>query len=133
MIDIQLYLSAYRSFIASFEEALKKHYDINDNLYEDCIGVLFERIGSIDDFNYRFHGGGCEVIQNNIICDYDFIPYDEVFKYQYTIWKLYKFIKSDSNISITEEKLKKEIEDLVETGQIKKLVIDKKVYDTYFL
>lgn len=133
MIDIQLHLRIYRSFIISFEEALKKHYDINDNLYEDHIGVLFERKGSIDDFNYRFHGGGCEVIQNNIICDYNFIPYDEDLKYQYTIWNLYKFIKSNSDINITEEKLKKEIEALVEIGQIRKLVIDNKVYDTYFL
>ncbi|WP_353166185.1 DUF6896 domain-containing protein [Empedobacter brevis] len=133
MIDIPLYLRTYTSFIVSFEEALKKHYDINDNLYEDYIGVLFEREGSIDNFNYRFHGGGCEVIQNNIVCDYNFIPYSIEFKYQYTIWKLYKFIKSYSNMSITEEELKKEIETLVEIGQIKKLVIDNKVYDTYFL
>lgn len=133
MIDIQLHLRIYRSFIVSFEETLKKHYNINDNLYEDYIGVLFERKGSIDDFNYRFHGGGCEVIQNNIICDYNFIPYDEDLKYQYTIWNLYKFIKSNSDINITEEKLKKEIEALVEIGQIRKLVIDNKVYDTYFL
>lgn len=133
MIDIQLHLRIYRSFIVSFEETLKKHYNINDNLYEDYIGVLFERKGSIDDFNYRFHGGGCEVIQNNIICDYNFIPYDEDLKYQYTIWNLYKFIKSNSDINITEEKLKKEIEALVEIGQIRKLVIDNKVYDTYSL
>ncbi|GEM53205.1 hypothetical protein EB1_29950 [Empedobacter brevis NBRC 14943 = ATCC 43319] len=133
MIDIPLYLRTYRSFIVLFEEALKKHYDINDNLYEDYIGVLFDREGSIDNFNYRFHGGGCEVIQNNIVCDYDFIPYDEVLKYQYTIWNLYTFIDTYFNIQIDESDLKKEIEALVEIGQIKKLVIDNKVYDTYFL
>ncbi|WP_353097485.1 DUF6896 domain-containing protein [Empedobacter brevis] len=133
MIDIPLYLRTYRSFIVLFEEALKKHYDINDNLYEDYIGVLFEREGSIDNFYYRFHGGGCEVIQDDIVCDYNFIPYDEVLKYQYTIWNLYTFIDTYFNIKIDESDLKKEIEALVEIGQIKKLVIDNKVYDTYFL
>ncbi|WP_312921092.1 DUF6896 domain-containing protein [Empedobacter brevis] len=102
MIDIPLYLRTYRSFIVLFEEALKKHYDINDNLYEDYIGVLFERKGSIDDFNYRFHGGGCKVIQNNIVCDYNFIPYSIEFKYQYTIWNLYTFIDTYFNIKIDE-------------------------------
>ncbi|SFN70912.1 hypothetical protein SAMN05421738_12310 [Algoriella xinjiangensis] len=133
MIDIQLYLRTYRSFIVSFEEALKKHYDINGNLYEDYIGVLFEREGSVDNFNYRFHGGGCEVIQNNIICDYDFIPYDKNLKYQYTIWNLYTFIDTYFDIKIDESNLKKEIEALVEIGKIKKLIIDNRVYETYFL
>lgn len=132
-MEVKKYLEVYKSFIIEFEEAIKQYYKINDNLYEGYIGILFEREGSIKNYKYRFHGGGCEIIQNDIICDYDYIPYDRNFKYQYTIFSLNTFIKTYFNLKIDERDLKKEIEELVKKGEIKKLIEEGREYDDYFI
>ncbi|WP_333662215.1 DUF6896 domain-containing protein [Chishuiella changwenlii] len=132
-MGIKKYLEIYKSFIIEFEETIKQYYKINDNLYEGYIGVLFKREGSIKNYKYRFHGGGCEVIQNDIICDYDYIPYDRNFKYQYTICSLHTFIETYFNLKIDKKDLKKEIEEFVKKGEIKKLIEDGREYDVYFI
>lgn len=131
-MEVKKYLEAYKFFIIEFEEAMREHYNFQDNL-SDNLNILFESEGSIENYKYRFHGGGCEIIQNNIICDYDFANYRKDFNYEYSIWKLYVFIKTYFNIDIHEANLKLEIEELVKKGEIKKLIIDGRVYDVYFI
>lgn len=124
-MEIKKYLEAYKLFIVEFEEAMKKNYHFEGNI-SDYVNILFEDTGSIKNYKYHFHGGGCEIIQNNIICDYDIINYGKDFKFEFSIWKLYTFIKIYFNIDIEEENLKQEIEAFVKIGTLQKFIEDGK-------
>lgn len=46
---------------------------------------LIKKIYDYIKIKYHFHGGGCEIIQNNIICDYDIVNYGKDFKFEFSI------------------------------------------------
>lgn len=94
-----------------------------DYIY-NYIGVLFDKNGKIADYEYHFHGAGCRVLKKNVICEYDFLKYSKILKYQFSVWKLDEFIKSFYGIDIEDIKLREQLELLVKLNKLNKLQID---------
>lgn len=87
----------------------------------------------VKDYEYFFHGAGCRIVKNKIICEYDFLSYEDGFSYQFSIWKLKSFIESFYEIPLNEKELKQKIEELVTKGFLKKLKIENRIFDIYIV
>ncbi|WP_419494266.1 DUF6896 domain-containing protein [Chryseobacterium bernardetii] len=82
-MEISIYLLDYENFIIKFENALKEKYQIKDDIYE-YIGTIVKKKDSFHNYQYNFHGAGCKITFNNIVCEYDF-SLDENSKYQFSL------------------------------------------------
>ena len=132
-MDLLNNIKKYKEFIQIFEEKLSKKLNIKEENLYDFINKIDVKNGEVLDYQYSFHGGGCTIKKQNTICEYDFIPYSTVFKYQFSTWKLKCFIDTYHNIEIDEKILKKEIEKLVDHNKLTKLKIEGKVFDIYLI
>ena len=130
-MEIMNYLLDDENFIIKFENALKEKYQIKDDIYE-YIGTIVKKKDSFGNYQYSFHGAGCKIAINNIVCEYDF-SLDENSKYQFSLWKLKTFIESFYQNKIEDVELRKSMEDLVSKNLLKKLIIEEKVFDIYLL
>lgn len=131
-MDILECIRSYRNFILVFETSMKKKYNINDNIY-NYIGVLFERNGNLGKYEYIFHGSGCKIISENVICEYDFLNYDENTQYQFSVWKLKSFIESFYHKNIVQSELKESLDNLVIKKQLRKLELEGRIFDIYLM
>lgn len=129
-MEIVKYISDYKNFIIRFENILKEKYQIKHNIYQHMDIIKASDI--LNNYQYNFHGAGCRVIFNNIICEYDFLL-DENSKYQFSVWKLKTFVESLHEEELENTELKNSLEDLVAKNLLKKLVIEGKVFDIYLI
>lgn len=125
-------LNEYVDFIRAFENSLKIKYNTNKN---PCavVGKLFERKGSIDGIDYRFHGTGCTAEKNGIIYAYDISIFveDEI---EFSLWEFSEFIRTHPKYSIlkySSEDIESELAKLIDKGILSWLVIMGRVYKTY--
>ncbi|WP_409574954.1 DUF6896 domain-containing protein [Sphingobacterium siyangense] len=42
-------------------------------------------------FNYHFHGAGCRLEKDGVICEFDFMPTNE-YSIKFCLWKMCEFI-----------------------------------------
>ncbi|MDP9957293.1 hypothetical protein J2X97_002959 [Epilithonimonas hungarica] len=131
-MDIIKYIEDYKKFITEFEGTIKDNYHIDDNIY-DYLGIIFPKKGLLGKYGYTFHGAGCRVISENIICEYDFLDYDEKYSYQFSLWKLKTFIESYSKKNVNQIELKNLLEEKVSQNKLKKLVIDGRTFEIYLI
>lgn len=133
-MEVIRWISDYKSFIKEFESVLFSKFEIKkpDYIY-NYIGALFDKNGKIADYEYHFHGAGCRVLKKNVICEYDFLKYSKILKYQFSVWKLNEFIKSFYGIEIEDIKLREQLELLVKLNKLSKLQIDDKVFNIYLI
>lgn len=129
-MEIIKYISDYEDFIIKFENVLKEKYQIKDNIYKH-IDILKKK-DSFDNYQYNFHGAGCKITFDSIICEYDFLL-DENSKYQFSVWKLKTFIESLYKNKVEDIELKNSLEDLVSKKYLKKLIIGEKIFDIYLI
>lgn len=133
-MEVLKYIYNYKSFIEQFENRIISECNIKDknNVY-DFVGLSFPGSGHIGDYEYHFHGAGCRVLKKNVICEYDFLKYSKILKYQFSVWKLNEFIKSFYGIDIEDIKLREQLELLVKLNKLSKLQIDDKVFNIYLI
>jgi hypothetical protein len=136
MINLRTILNDYVAFIKLFEATLKEKYGVKTNPYLN-VGVpgLINRTGVIGGYEYRYHGLGCEIRYQDIICDYSIVP-DQGTEIQFSIWALSQFIKTNlkySDYAVNEKVLKDHIKDLVKKGVLSMLEIDGRVFEAYLI
>lgn len=129
-MEIVKYLSEYRNFIVEFENILKNKYQIEDDIYLHL--DIIKKSDFIDNFQYNFHGAGCKITFNKIICEYDFLL-DDNSKYQFSLWKFKTFVESLHEKKLDDAELKCSLENLVSENFLRKLIIEGKVFDIYLI
>lgn len=116
-------INSYIKFIRTFESFFKKEYGIKNDLWDE-IGKLIPREGNIGGYKYNFHGRGCRIEFNKIICEYDsgFINQGII---NFSVWKLFKFIETSPNLSnMSMSDVNSGILDLIEKKIVEKSVLD---------
>jgi len=125
-------LKEFIAFIRIFEDLIKAKYDTDKN---PCAiaGTLFDRIGTINGIEYRFHGTGCTFEKNGIVCGYD-ISIFEKDEIQFTLWEFSEFINTHPNykkFNYNEEFIENELSKLIDEEVLAWLIIMDRVYLTY--
>ena len=82
----------YIEFIKKFEGKLNSKFKISGNIWERS-GKDFPKSGKVGDYKYSFHGAGCRIENNGIICEYDIAPLNGK-SIKFSLWKLANFIKT---------------------------------------
>jgi hypothetical protein len=125
-------LYEYIEFIRAFEKSLKVKYITKKN---PCLvaGILFERIGTINEIEYRFHGTGCTAEKDGVIYTYDISIFqnDEI---HFSLWKISEFIRTHpiySKLNYNQEFIEKELAKLINEGILEWLIIMGRVYHIY--
>ncbi|WP_437922107.1 DUF6896 domain-containing protein [Sphingobacterium sp. LRF_L2] len=109
MENIQLILSDYLRFIDDFRIKLLK--STGKNFFDIDV-----KMGTIDYFTYLFHGAGCRLEKDGVVCEFDFLPENE-YPIKFTVWEIYEFIRTNKiwqhltmELSDIESKLAKQVE-----------------------
>lgn len=89
MQDIKLILHYYLHFIEHFRKCLLHH---TGNSFFD-FNVETGRAGQVEDYTYLFHGAGCRVEKDGIVCEFDFLPKNE-YPIKFSLWKFQEYIRT---------------------------------------
>ncbi|WP_411811939.1 DUF6896 domain-containing protein [Chryseobacterium scophthalmum] len=85
-------LNDYIFFIREFENLLRKKYNLDaSRRITSGIDVEFNRKGHIKDYEYMFHGRGCRLERDGIICEYGYYGT----KITFTLWDMKQFINTN--------------------------------------
>ncbi|MGM5631428.1 hypothetical protein O2K51_11045 [Apibacter raozihei] len=128
----------YVKFINEFEKELIKEYNLKDK-YWHVRGAAFNRLGKAGNFRYRFHGIGCEIQKNEILCDYSIIPYGTEGEYYYICFNDYElkcFIETFSiykNLNIKENEVKNQLQKYIDDKTLKCLYQGEIRFDSYLI
>ena len=109
-------INTYKSFIKDFEKKMITKYNLKENPFCKA-GVLFDRKGFFEGYNYSYHGAGCRLEKDGIICEYDVTPF-EGNEIEFSLWKFSEFIRTHpkyknsiyNNEKIIEDELSKLID-----------------------
>ncbi|MCS4163074.1 DUF6896 domain-containing protein [Sphingobacterium sp. BIGb0116] len=91
------------------------------------------RSGHIGGFNYQFHGAGCRLEKDGIVCEFDFMPTNE-YPIKFSLWGMKEFILTNKGYGIDkleESELPEVLYPLVEDGTLVKLVLGGVVWEVY--
>lgn len=118
--------------IKDFEQEMIFKYKLNENPWCKA-GILFERRGHIKGYDYNFHGAGCTLIKNGIICEYDvtLLTKKEI---KFSLWKFSEFIRTHPDYSDKEysmEYIDKKLSELIDIKILSWLEIEGKVFKIY--
>jgi hypothetical protein len=83
-------LEKYVQMIKDFEQKMILKYDLNENPWCKS-GILFDRKDAIEEYNYYFHGTGCTLEKNGIICEYDVTLLKDK-QIKFSLWKFSEFV-----------------------------------------
>ncbi len=125
-------LNDYVSFIKCFENKLRNKFIFKENPYF-VVGDLFERKGSFDNYNYHYHGSGCTVQKDGIICNFDVAPLNES-PIKFSLWDFKEFIRTNKNYDSQNYNLNTvevELDYLLKKGLLSWLNIDGNVFKIY--
>ena len=125
-------LNDYVTFIRAFENSLKIKYNTNENPCK-IVGKLFERKGTIDGFNYWFHGTGCTTEKDGVIYAYNISIFVEN-EIEFSIWEFSEFIRTHPSYSLLKfspEDIENGLTKLIDDGVLAWLIIMGRVYKTY--
>ena len=99
----------YVEFIEEFDNLRKS------NLHDDKV-----REGEIGSFNFSYHGAGCRLEKEGIVCEFDFLPENQ-FPIKFSSWKLSEFIRTNpkwNHSSLTLEIIHDELMKIVENKKL---------------
>jgi len=99
-------LSDYVNFIEGYKNVIRSQNKTED----DFIHINNGKIGS---YSFFYHGAGCRLEKDGIICEFDFLPEND-FPIKFSSWKMYEFVKTNERWN----KLDFSLED-VHTGLLK--------------
>jgi hypothetical protein len=126
-------ISSYISLIKDFKKKLCDSSNLDQSLNWDQIRCKVATYSELDDYRYKFHGGGCRIEKEKIICEFDYAPMNE-YPIKFDLWKLLEFIKTHddfNNLIYSKESLLNEINKLIEEKILVKLKIGDFILETY--
>ncbi len=124
---IRKVLNDYVTFINDFK------YQFSPNMDEFEQKSSRNRSGQISGFNYQFHGAGCRLEKDGIVCEFDFMPTNE-YPIKFSLWKMSEFILTNKVYGIDkleESELHEVLHTLVEDGTLVKLVLGGVISEIY--
>jgi len=124
---IRKVLNDYVAFIDDFR------YQFSPNMDEFEQRSSRNRSGHIGGFNYQFHGAGCRLEKDAIVCEFDFMPTNE-YPIKFSTWEMREFILTSKAYGIDkleESELHELLHPLVEDGTLVKLVLGGVVWEIY--
>ena len=124
---IQKVLNDYVAFINDFK------YQFSPNIDEFEQKSSRNRSGQIGGFNYQFHGAGCRLEKDGVVCEFDFMPIN-AYSIKFSLWKMREFIltnKAYGIVKLEESELHEMLHTLVEDGTLVKLVLGGVVWEVY--
>ncbi|MGJ1194588.1 MULTISPECIES: DUF6896 domain-containing protein [Sphingobacterium] len=126
-IAIRKVLNDYVAFIDGFK------HQFSPEMEEFEQRSRWNRSGHIDGFNYQFHGAGCRLEKDGIVCEFDFMPTNE-YPIKFSLWEMKEFILTNKGYGINkleESELHEVLYPLVEDGTLVKLVLGGVVWEVY--
>ncbi|MGE8292367.1 MAG: DUF6896 domain-containing protein [Sphingobacterium sp.] len=126
-LDLRTVLQDYVSLIEDFKSQFSP--DINEFEQKSSRN----RSGNIGEFKYQFHGAGCRLEKDGIVCEFDFMPTNE-YPIKFCLWKMSEFILTNKVYGIDkleESELHEVLHPLVEDGTLVKLVFGGVVWEIY--
>ncbi|WP_343318275.1 DUF6896 domain-containing protein [Sphingobacterium multivorum] len=124
---IRKVLNDYVAFINDFK------HQFSPNMEEFEQKSSRNRSGQIGGFNYQFHGAGCRLEKDGLVCEFDFMPTNE-YPIKFCLWKMREFIltnKAYGLVKLEESELHEVLHTLVEDGTLVKLVLGGVVWEVY--
>lgn len=125
------------TYIVAIQKARRKilgFYNIQEDLSWIQLRTQVPVSSSVDkNLSYKFHGGGCGLIINETICEFDYAPVNK-FPVKFEIWKIKEYIRTSQefeDIKTSEEEILSSINLLIEEGVLTKLIIGDFELDTY--
>ncbi|WP_299223300.1 hypothetical protein [uncultured Aquimarina sp.] len=116
-------IDTYIGFIKDFEEELNTTFNISGNIWEKA-GNDFPKLGEFNGYKYSFHGAGCRVEKEGVICEYDIAPLNNT-SIKFSLWKLFNFIKTNPSLQdMSKDDVHVNILKLIEDKIISKLIIE---------
>lgn len=111
-------LEDYIQFIKVFDNLIRKEKNIGENQsILNVKGISFQRYGEIGGYIYQFHGFGCRLEKDNIVCEYDY----NVKNITFSLWKFKQFITTHpkyKNENFSDKYLELELYKLIEKGEL---------------
>ncbi|QEE49841.1 hypothetical protein FUA48_09660 [Flavobacterium alkalisoli] len=110
-------LDNYYDFIETFEKLLMSEYGLDVNPYSKA-GTLVPRKGKIGEFEYHYHGAGCTVKKDDIICEYNIVPVNKP-GIKFSLWSFSEYVNSSSALKksgYTSDYIRNELEKLIDEG-----------------
>lgn len=88
-------VKSYLSFIDNYESLMREKYNIEKNisLWGTAQQNIFDKQGVINNYKYSYHGAGCRLEKDTIICEYDSAPLNE-FNVKFTLDKFLEYIET---------------------------------------
>lgn len=128
---IEKILNDHYNFIKKIENLMRTEYNIDKNeRILSLRGSNFQNKGEIHGYNYQFHGKGCRLEKEGVICDYNYHKKAIVF----TLWGLKQFITSCNhyrNENFSDDYLELELYKLIENGKLLWLIDGGVVWEVY--
>lgn len=113
MENLNEILSDYVNFIEGYKNLIRSQNKTED----DFIHINNGEIGS---YRFHYHGAGCRLEKDGVICEFDFLP-ENGFPVKFSTWVIYEFINTNAkwngithNIDVIHLELLK----LVEKGEL---------------
>ena len=134
MLEIKMeeIVNTYVSFIKEFEAILKHRYSFKENP-RNFAGRLFDKKGVIDNYSYQFHGAGCRLEKDDIICEYDsiFLERNEI---NFSLWEITAFIETHpkyKTYAMSSEYIEQELYKLIQKEILSFQIINNCVFQVY--
>lgn len=80
LIDYVDFIEGYKSLLRSQNKSEADYTNMNN--------------GKIGNYIFFYHGAGCRLESDGIVCEFDFLPEND-FPIKFSSWKMYKFIKTN--------------------------------------
>lgn len=125
-------LEFYIDTIEDFNTRMKKKYKFDVNPWRKA-GILFDKKGVIDGYEYWFHGSGCTLIKDSTIFDYDvtLLTKKEI---KFTLLKFSELINSHpdfKNRNYDLQKIELELSKLIDEGLLSWMEIEGRKFKVY--
>ncbi|KGD67137.1 hypothetical protein B0A61_10910 [Flavobacterium aquatile LMG 4008 = ATCC 11947] len=125
-------VNTYVSFIKEFEAILKHKYSIKENP-RYFAGTLFDKKGIIDNYRYQFHGAGCRIEKDDVICEYDSI-FSKGNEIDFSLWKITTFVETHPKykiLNLSNEFIEQELYKLIQKEMLSFQIINNCVFQVY--
>ena len=130
-------INEFRCLINEFDQKLALKYGTNSPWNQGFKVDKLPKKGIIGDYEYNFHGSGCDLVRDDVSVSYDRgESIGTNYMIQFSIWSISQFVQSHPKYNgkySTDEEIKSDLEILVKKGILSKLEIEGKVFEVYKL
>lgn len=132
-MDVERILDEFINFISVFEKKMKIRYNIPDFQNSWCVRNVFDRKGTIDEYCYQYHGAGCRLEVNDVICEYNVAPLNGK-DIKFSLWGFNEFINTHSDyksLGYSSDYIKNELGKLIDNNVLSWVEMEGHVFEQY--